>query len=168
LQAHDAVRAEAASRAEPKPMATTLTLALVVWPWLYVVQVGDSRCYYLDGGTLRQMTRDQTLAQQLVDQGVLPKERVKTSPFQHVLASAVGGDEALPEVTRVGMRRPGTTLLCSDGLTKHVTDDEIAEHLRTMTSSEQVCRALVALALERGGSDNVTVVIGRAPITAKR
>ena len=167
LQAHDAVRAEAASRADPRPMATTLTVALAVWPWLYALQVGDSRCYYLDGSTLRQMTRDQTLAQQLVDQGVLPKERIKASPFRNVLASAVGGEEALPEVTRAAMRRPGTTLLCSDGLTKHVTDEEIAEHLRTMTSSEQVCRALVDLALERGGTDNVTVVVGRAPLAAR-
>src|SRR6185503_8935528 len=65
LQAHDAVRAEAATRADPRPMATTLTIAIVVWPWLYAVQVGDSRCYYLDGRTLCPMTRDQTIAQQL-------------------------------------------------------------------------------------------------------
>jgi protein phosphatase len=144
-------------------MATTLTLAIVVWPSAYEVQVGDSRCYYYSEGKLRQITRDQTMAQDLVDQGVIPKDQMAASPFSHVLASAIGGSEASPEVTRLDIRRRGSVvLLCSDGLTKHVTDDEIAAHLKTMESAEQVCRALVDLALERGGSDNITVLVGRA------
>jgi PPM family protein phosphatase len=168
FQAHDAVRAEAATRSDPRPMATTLTLALAVWPWLYVVQVGDSRCYYWDGAELHPMTRDQTIAQQLVDQGALPAERLSISPFRHVLSSAIGGDEATPVVSHIRMRRRtghhGGVLLCSDGLTKHVTDDEIGEHLRTATSSEQLCRKLLDLALERGGSDNITIAVARAPL----
>jgi len=163
LQAHDVVRAEGASRAEPKPMATTLTVCLVVWPWLYVVQVGDSRAYYYDGTTLHQVTTDQTVGQYLVDTGALPKERLAASPFHSVLASAIGGTEATPHVTRMEFRRSGTLLLCSDGLTRHVTNDEIAEHIRTMTSAKQLCHSLVDLALERGGKDNITVVAGRAP-----
>jgi serine/threonine protein phosphatase PrpC len=80
-----------------------------------------------------------------------------------VLASAIGGPEAVPEVHRIDItRRTCVLLLCSDGLTKHVTDAEIAERLRTMSSSEQVCRDLLALALERGGSDNITILVGRA------
>lgn len=171
LEAHTAVRAESAVRAAAagrpaaKGMATTLTLAIAVWPWLYVVQVGDSRCYYYWDGVLQQVTRDQTLAQDLVDRGVLPPERVAESPFSHVLASAIGGNEATPEVTRLDIRRRGcVVLLCSDGLTKHVLDAEIAERLRVMESSEQVCRTLLDLALERGGSDNITVLVGRAPL----
>ena len=163
LQAHDVVRAEGASRAEPKPMATTLTVCLVVWPWLYVVQVGDSRAYYFDGTALHQVTTDQTIGQYLVDTGALPKERLAASPFHSVLASAIGGAEATPHVTRLEFRRSGTVLLCSDGLTRHVTNDEIAEHIRTATSAKQLCHALVDLALERGGKDNITVVVGRAP-----
>lgn len=166
FEAHDAVRAEAASRAEPKPMATTLTLCLAVWPWLYVVQVGDSRCYYWDGTALLQVTRDQTIAQHLVDTGALPKERLSASPFRNVLASAIGGAEATPEVCRINLRRSGTLLLCSDGLTRHVTHGEIEEHVRAATSSEQLCRALLDLALERGGTDNITIVAGRAPLRA--
>jgi serine/threonine protein phosphatase PrpC len=169
FQAHDAVRAEAATRSDPKPMATTLTLALAIWPWLYVVQVGDSRCYYWDGAELHPMTRDQTIAQQLVDQGALPAERLSISPFRHVLSSAIGGDEATPVVSHIRMRRQtgghhGGLLLCSDGLTKHVTDVEIGEHMRTATSSEQLCRTLLDLALERGGSDNITIAVARAPL----
>jgi serine/threonine protein phosphatase PrpC len=164
FEAHDAVRAETMSRTEPGRMATTLTVGMAVWPWVYVVQVGDSRCYWWDGSTLRQVTRDQTLAQDLVDSGVLPHERIEDSPFKNVLASAIGGDEALPEVTRLDIRRSSVVLLCTDGLTKHVTDDEIAAHVRDMKSSEQLGRDLLSLALDRGGTDNVTIVVGRAPL----
>jgi serine/threonine protein phosphatase PrpC len=163
LGAHDAVRAEAAAELEGRPMATTLSLGVVVWPWLYVVQVGDSRCYlYLDG-RLRQVTRDQTVAQELVERGALSREQAHTSPLSHVLSSAIGAAEAVPEVTRVDVRERGCVILvCTDGLTKHVADVEIAAHLGAMTSAEQVCRALLQLALDRGGSDNVTIVVGRA------
>ena len=144
-------------------MATTLTLAIAVWPWLYVVQVGDSRCYEFSRGILRQVTRDQTMAQELVDRGVLQPEQAATSPLGSVLASSIGGREAVPEVTRLDIRRRGAVvLLCSDGLTRHVSDEEIGRQLRAIESSEQVCRALLDLALERGGSDNITVVVGRA------
>ncbi len=162
LEAHAAVRAESALRPDAHRMATTLTLFIAVWPWAYVVQVGDSRCYHYHSGELRQMTRDQTIAQDLVDQGVLAPERVAKSPFSNVLASAIGAESALPEVSRVKMDGRGIFLLCSDGLTKHVKDAEIAVELKTLKSSEQSCRRLLDLALERGGSDNVTVLIARA------
>lgn len=166
LEAHATVSAEAQRRGLERQMATTLSLGIVVWPWLYVVQVGDSRCYVLDRGGLRQVTRDQTVAEALVDEGVLSKDQVGTSAFSHVLASAIGAEEALPVVTRVDVRRRGTViLLCSDGLTKHVRDAEIARLLEGMASAEDACRRLCALALERGGTDNITIVIGRALAT---
>jgi protein phosphatase len=144
-------------------MATTLSLGVVVWPWLYVVQVGDSRCYLYQDGVLRQVTRDQTLAQDLVDQGVLSRDRAQASPLSHVLSSAIGAAEAEPEVTRVDVRQRGCVILvCTDGLTKHVSDAEIAQHLASMQSAEQVARALIDLTLARGATDNVTVVVGRA------
>jgi len=161
LQAHDVVRAEAAARADTKPMATTLTLCMGVWPWMYVVQVGDSRCYYHDGETLHQVTHDQTIAQHLVDAGALPKERLSSSPFNHVLMSAIGGEEATPQVSRIDLRRGGTALLCSDGLTRHVTDSEITAQIRAATSSKSLCHALLDLALERGGHDNITILAAR-------
>ena len=162
LEAHGTVRAESALRPDAKRMATTLTLFLAVWPWAYVVQVGDSRCYHYIRGKLEQLTRDQTIAQDLVDQGVLPRERMAKSPFNNVLASAIGAEEADPVVSRVKMDGSGAFLLCSDGLTKHVSDDEIAAELKALTSSERACRRLLDLALERGGSDNITVLIARA------
>jgi len=167
LEAHEAVRGAADTRAAdpalPRTMATTMTLAMVVWPWAYVLQVGDSRCYYYWDGELRQVTRDQTVAQDLVDSGMLKPERAATSPFSRVLASSIGGGEASPVVTRLDIRQRGCVLLlCSDGLTTHVSDAEIATRLAAMTSAEQLCGSLLDLALERGGTDNVTVIAGRA------
>jgi protein phosphatase len=128
-----------------------------------VLQVGDSRCYVYQDGVMRQVTRDQTVAQNLVDEGILKQEQLKASPLNHVLASAIGASEAMPEVSRVDVRQRGSVILvCSDGLTKHVPDDEIATRLGSMESSEQVCHDLLQLALERGGTDNITLVVGRA------
>ncbi|MES2125489.1 MAG: protein phosphatase 2C domain-containing protein [Gemmatimonadota bacterium] len=164
ITAHAAVRAEAATVTEHAGMATTLTLCIVIWPWVYVLQVGDSRCYQFLHGKLRQVTRDQTMAQSLVDQGVLAADKAAKTPFSNVLTSAIGGEAATPEVSRLAIHdRDSVLLICSDGLTKHVTDAEIAEQLGAMTSSEQVCRTLLDLALERGGSDNITILVGRAP-----
>ncbi len=164
FQAHAAVRAEAATHPETAKMATTLTLAIVTWPWVYVVQVGDSRCYRWVPGEMSQVTRDQTMAQALADQGALPREKVTLSPLNNILVSAIGGEHAEPDVSRFDTRdRRSVILLCTDGLTKHVNDAEIADHIDRMTSSEQLCRDLLALALSRGGSDNVTILAGRAP-----
>lgn len=163
LEAHNTVRTESGERPGEKRMATTLTLGIAVWPRMYLVQVGDSRCYHYWDGKLRQVTRDQTVAQYLVDVGALPADRAAKSPYSNILSSAIGGEEAKPEVLRLDISQRGCViLLCSDGLTKHVSDEEIAEHLRTLKSSEQVCRDLLDLALERGGSDNITILIGRA------
>jgi serine/threonine protein phosphatase PrpC len=163
IEAHHSVRNEAATIPTETGMATTLSLAIVVWPWMYVVQVGDSRCYMYRGGKLQQLTRDQTFAQELVEQGVFTREDAKSSPLNNVLSSAIGASEALPEITRVEIRERGCViLLCTDGLTKHVTDAEIEEHLSTMESAEQAARDLLQLALDRGGTDNVTLVLGRA------
>ena len=169
LHAHHAVRGEAAARADQRRMATTLTLGMVVYPWLYVVQVGDSRAYVYTGGQLHQVTRDQTLAQQLVDQGAMRPEDQKRSPLNNVLASAVGSDEAEPVVSRVDVSNRGCILLfCSDGLTKHVKDSEIAERCANIQSAEQLSRDLLTLALDRGGSDNITIIAARAPLMQGR
>ena len=162
LEAHAAVL-EAAERAGRGPMATTLTLLISLWPQAYIVQVGDSRCYYWHDGVLQRITRDQTVAQDLVDAGALRPEEARESPYGHLLSSALGADQASPVVTPMRVQRGCAALLCSDGLTAHVTDDEIADALGRATSSEQACRDLLQLALDRGGRDNITVLVGRAP-----
>ncbi len=140
--------------------ATTLTLFVAVWPSLYVLHVGDSRLYlFRRRGGLERLTRDQTMAQHLVDVGAMPKDAAARSPLAHVLTSAIGGSEASPDVTRAELRTGDAVLLCTDGLTKHVSDERIAERMRTMTSAEQVVRGLVDDALAGGGTDNVTVLV---------
>lgn len=160
LQAHRRVQAEAQERGEHG--ATTMTLIMAVWPRLYVLQVGDSRCYLLRGETFYRLTRDQTMAERLVDEGLIKRAEAEHSRLAHILTSAVGGSEIMPVMTALTSRRGDVVLACSDGLTKHVPDDRIRERLRTMTSAEQVCRDLVDDALEGGGSDNITVLVGAA------
>jgi protein phosphatase len=164
FEAHAAVR-ERRARDPAGSMATTLTLAVAVFPWMYVTQVGDSRCYRYWDGVLTQVTHDQTIAQGLVDQGILPAERVEQSPFKHVLSSAIGGDAAMPVVNRIEIPRGCFILLATDGLTKHVSDAEIVTEIQRMTGSEQLCRTLLDLALARGGSDNITLIGARAPVS---
>ena len=142
-------------------MATTLTLFLGVWPRAYLLQVGDSRCYLYRDGDLRQITRDQTMAQELVDLGVLTAPEAAPTRLAHTLSSSLGGRQSAPVVTRLDMTWGSVILLCSDGLTTHVSDDRIRERLRGMTSARQVCEDLLRDALERGGSDNVTIIVGR-------
>lgn len=161
-RAHESVLKRGEEEPALKGLATTLTLLLIVWPWAYLVQLGDSRYYIYRDGDLRQVTRDQTLAQALADEGVLTWADVPRSPLAHVLSSAIGGPQAAPAAGRVGIDWPMVHLLCSDGLTKHVPDHRIRERLATMTSSRQACEALLQDALDGGGSDNVTIVVGRA------
>ena len=82
--------------------------------------------------------------------------------WSHILSSAIGGEQAEPVVTRVRADWRNVHLMCSDGLTKHVSNEQIAARLRDMTSSQQVCEALLQDALDGGGSDNVTILVGRA------
>ena len=165
MQVHDAVREEAGARR----MATTMTLGIGVWPWLYVIQVGDSRMYIYTHGKLNQVTRDQTLGQELVDEGAMSKSDLKRSPLAHVLSSAIGADEAKPVVSRVDVTERGSIcLFCSDGLTKHVSDDEIADHCKKVQNAEQLSRDLLELALDRGGTDNITIIVARAPLKARK
>jgi protein phosphatase len=142
-------------------MATTLTLWLGAWPASYLLQVGDSRCYVFRDDKLHQVSRDQTMAEDLLDAGVLTRAAAIRSPLSNVLSSAIGAESAAPVVTRMMQAWGNVGLLCSDGLTRHVSDDRIADRLRTMTSAKQVCEQLVQDALDGGGTDNITVLVGR-------
>ena len=161
MHCHQSVAEKAEADPERRGMATTLTMLISVWPVTYLLQVGDSRCYILREGTLTQITRDQTMAQELVDQGVLTVSNADNTQWAHVLSSAIGGRQTAPVVTRIDRAWDDVILLCSDGLTKHVSDDQIRERLSTMKSSKQVCEDLLQEALDGGGSDNITVLVGR-------
>jgi protein phosphatase len=161
-QCHAELRRHGEEDPDYRGMATTLTLFLGVWPRAYLLQVGDSRCYLLRNRELSQITRDQTMAQDMVDMGLLKAEEAAGTRLAHTLTSAIGGRQTDPVVSRFDMAWGHVLLLCSDGLTRHVSDDRIAEVLRSMTSAQQACETLLQDALDGGGTDNVTVVVGRA------
>jgi protein phosphatase len=166
IRSHQAVVERAASDPDYRGMATTLTLWIGVWPWCYLLQVGDSRYYQFRDGHLIQISRDQTMAQELIDSGLFAKA-VANSPLSHILSSSIGGPQSAPVVKRLPNSWSTTHLLCSDGLTKHVPDARIAERLGTMTSAQQVCEDLLRDALDGGGTDNITVTVGRAVAKAE-
>jgi protein phosphatase len=161
-QSHAQLLRRGQENADYRGMATTLTLFLGVWPRAYLLQVGDSRCYLLRHGELTQITRDQTMAQELVDAGVMPAEMAAGTRLAHTLSSSIGGRQTDPQVTRLDSTWGQVILLCSDGLTRHVSDDRIRDVLRSMTSAKQACEVLLQEALDDGGSDNITIVVGRA------
>ena len=162
LKVHNELAGKSARDPQLAGMATTLTLWLGVWPFSYLLQVGDSRGYTLRDGKLAQMSRDQTMAEDFVQQGIFTRDDPAHARLSHILSSAIGGPEAAPVVRRFEQSWKNVGLLCSDGLTRHVSDERIRERLMSMTSARQACEGLLEDALDGGGEDNITVVIGRS------
>lgn len=118
---------------------------------------GDSRAYLLRSGTLMQITRDHTELQELLDRGMLTPEEAENYPRKNVITHAIGvNDYVYLDISDGKILQGDTFLLCSDGLTTHVTSEEIG-HVMAGRRSREICEQLVSLALERGGTDNVTV-----------
>jgi protein phosphatase len=162
-QVDEVLRAEA--RADPKlwGMGTTMTLAYSLGADLFLGHVGDSRVYFCRGRELHQLTRDHTYAQALVAAGALRPEEAATSRMRHVLTNALGGtgEHAKVDVQQAQLSDGDQVLLCTDGLTDMVDDATIGAVLRRGGKSQEACQALVDLALQKGGKDNVTVVLAR-------
>lgn len=157
LAGDETVKATGAYTGRPD-MGTTLTTALVLWPFVYIAHVGDTRCYLFEAGQLRCLTTDHSLAQKFVEasaEPVEPPERLK-----HVLWNALGGaDRAVPDVSKVELGPDAVLLLCSDGLNKHVSDATIADVLASNTPSAERAAKLVELANAGGGTDNITAIV---------
>ena len=159
LQAHHAL-VDMAKEAGGKP-ATTLTMYAGFWPRAFIVHVGDSRGYVFRDGQLTRFTSDQTYEQLMLESGAIKPGSPEAARLKHVLWSAVGNDEVVPQIVLTDVTRRDVILVCSDGLTKHVTEEEIRERLSRDETAEENVRALVNLALDRGGTDNVTAVVGK-------
>lgn len=157
-EAHQRIVAEHGGREGP---ATTLTMATLVWPRAYIVHAGDSRAFYLRKGLLRQLTRDQTTGEYMVSMGAWTEDQARAAPIGGTLVSAVGADEMTPSVGLVDLQPGDSLLLCTDGLTRHVSDEKISELLQRPTDAASACRELVDEALAGGGHDNITVVLAR-------
>ena len=159
----------AVSRATPElyGMATTLTAALLTPRGLAVVHAGDSRLYRLRGGRLEQLTEDHALVDHLVRAGIISADRAASHPLRNMLTRALGRDPDVDYQRLLVEVEPGDLfLVCSDGLSKMVEDDEIAAILGAHPSLETASLELVRAANAAGGRDNVTVVLGTVPAAA--
>jgi protein phosphatase len=144
-------------------MGTTLTMAYIIWPRLYVLHVGDSRCYQIRGGKMQRLTTDHTIAQQCVEAGTLRPEEAEHSRWSNVLWNFIGrkDDDIAPEVHKIELHLGDSLLLCTDGLTKHVDERRILKQFTSGTSARAICANLIETANEAGGSDNITAVVAR-------
>jgi len=160
-EANTWVLAKAAVNPELHGMGTTLTLAYSHNDMLFVAHVGDSRCYLFRQGVLYRLTRDHTLVEEMVRRGHLSAEEAATHQWRHVITNVVGGDSpgVTVEVNKMRLEVGDAVLLCSDGLTNMVPDEEIAGILQAEASAERACDRLLLRANEEGGTDNITVVL---------
>jgi serine/threonine protein phosphatase PrpC len=149
-----------------KGMGTTLTGAFSAGSDLFVASVGDSRVYLFRRGRLLQLTRDQTYSQLLADTGQIPQHEVSTHHLRHILTDAigVGAGKVNVNVRHLPLLDEDRLLLCTDGLTEMVDEEEIAGVLMRDQPAQDACQTLVDLALEHGGEDNVTVLLAKYEI----
>lgn len=149
-----------------KGMGTTLTGAYSFGDDLFILHIGDTRAYRFRRGALKRLTHDQTMAQALADVGAISAEEASTHRLRHVLTSCLGGEKGQiqMEIRHVRLMDGDRILLCSDGLTDMVSEPEIAEAMKATEASSETCAALLNLALQKGGKDNVTLVLARYTI----
>ena len=158
------MRSAAARKGVDGRLGTTVTMAYVGWPLLHLVHIGDSRAYIYRGGELYQLTRDHTVAEELISREAMNREQATRSRFAHVLTKAVGGGEEDLDADfhRVELQPNDGLLLCSDGLSNELDDQQIAAHLSRVSSRSEVSRCvddLIEAAKQAGGHDNITAVL---------
>lgn len=160
-QAHATILEEAARHPEVSDMGTTLTMAVANNWRLFVTHAGDSRCSILRAGQLTQITTDHTIVGELVRGGIVKPADAAHHSFRHVVTNAVGAGRATVkvEVQEVALQPEDVLLLSSDGLTDMVPNDRITAILADDPDPRRACDRLVDEALERGGRDNVTVIV---------
>ena len=163
LQANRAIHYKSLEDSRCSGMGATLTGAAIRQATLDLVQVGDSRAYVVRGDQIRLATKDQSLVQQLVDVGQISEEEAETHMFRNVILQALGAQtELTPATARIQIRQGDLLLLCSDGLSGKLRNEEIREIVAESGSDlAAACKALVAAANDRGGEDNITVVLAR-------
>ncbi|XXT22541.1 Stp1/IreP family PP2C-type Ser/Thr phosphatase [Sorangium sp. So ce429] len=143
-------------------MGTTSTIAALMDDHLFLGQVGDSRAYVLRGDRLVQVTRDQSLVNQLIEAGQLTEEEAETFEHNNIILQALGtADSVQVDLTYVALKRGDTLMLCSDGLSGMVRNEEIREVLRTVDDPIEACKVLTDRANQAGGHDNITVVVAK-------
>ena len=161
------IDAEAEAIPQRRGMATTLTMAYIQWPQLYIVHVGDTRCYLIRDGEIKQLTTDHTIAELVrsveAEMDTAPTTPEPNSAMNQALWNVVGGprSELHPQVHHLKLERDDSLLLCSDGLTRYVEDQELLEGVLQDKPVTQICHEFIDLANSRGGRDNITAILAR-------
>jgi serine/threonine protein phosphatase PrpC len=156
------INAFATQHPEYRGMGTTATIAGLLGDTLYVAQVGDSRAYLIRDGVARQLTKDQSLMQRLIEAGELTEEEAEHSERRNIILQALGPEQSVKvDLTHQVVRRGDVLVLCSDGLSGQVSKEEIARILAEERDLVAACQRLVDRANENGGPDNITVIAAR-------
>jgi PPM family protein phosphatase len=143
-------------------MGTTATIAVLLGDELFLAQVGDSRAYIVRNGIARQITKDQSLMQKLIEAGELTEEEAEVNDRRNIILQALGPDSSVrADLTRQPVARGDTLVLCSDGLTTHLRAPDIARIVTSHDDPASACEGMVAMANSLGGHDNITVVVAR-------
>lgn len=159
-RANHIVYGEAESNSLRAGMGATLTAVLVRGERAYIAGVGDSRCYVIRERRIRQVTRDQSLVESLVELGHMTREEAEISPHRNVILQALGTKPSVAvALARLRLRRGDLLLLCSDGLSTKLGDDEMAEMALAGPTLEEACQRMIRRAKERGGEDNITAIL---------
>jgi serine/threonine protein phosphatase PrpC len=168
-QANETLIEKASSDQRLSGMGTTMTMAFSVGTNLFIVHIGDSRAYLFRQGELHMLTNDHTVAQKMIDAGLITAQDEVVRDFRHFLTQAIGMQKGpfKPEVHLLQLADGDQLLLCSDGLTEAVEDEKIAAVLNEKMSSASACQTLVDLALKQGGPDNITVTVAHYNIPEK-
>lgn len=161
---------ESAMVPQRRKMGSTLTLAYIIWPRVFLIHVGDSRCYLLRDHRLQQLTRDHTLAQLVVENSrsssldsTIAAQESKGKGLSHVLWNVIGGgsENPHPDATAFDLQIGDTLMLCTDGLSNMLTPEDITRQLDLKASSAETCDVLLKQANLNGGVDNITVVVSK-------
>ena len=160
--ANQAIHGYASSHQEFRGMGTTATIAGLLADTLYLCQVGDSRGYLVRDGVAKQITKDQSLMQKLIEAGELTEEEAAQSERRNIILQALGPEANIKvDLTFQRLRRGDVLMLCSDGLSGQVTRDQIGETITTEPDLVSACKKLIDLANQAGGPDNITVICAR-------
>ncbi len=143
-----------------KGMGTTVVAVIVIDDFAYISHVGDSRAYIISDGNIKQITKDHSVVQYMVDMGKITKEEAKVHPDRNIITRAVGvsGDVDV-DFEFVQIKKGDKIIICTDGLSGSVSDDEILKSANESASSSELCKNLISSALSSGGRDNVTVAV---------
>ena len=159
-EANRIIHRTAQREADKSNMGTTLVSVWVDDEQVIECNVGDSRAYLLCGGALTQISRDHSLVGELVEEGKITKQEAMHHPHKNYITRAIGTSSMVqPEIRTLDRKSGDVWLLCSDGMSNYIEDGELERILREQADREKCVRQLIDLALERGGADNITVVL---------